>query len=239
MANKYFLLRLLPCLLLAACGNPASEGHPPASSDSAAPASPASAPPAGKKDDRAATAEVPTATAPASAAIPAKPGLPVDASQLPPVASVPSIVCTKQQEGWSPECMAGEYQIAVYMEGCGADGFYGEVHSDAGPAVTLRTGFAEFPAQPVAKLPQNQFVCVAADARKRIGERLWYYVVAIPVETVKACKGKELCGDPGQPQVEWVQSAPRGKCRFENGRYADCAAGWVSANEFAEYSNGL
>ena len=239
MANKYFFLRMLPCLLLAACGSPASDGHPPASPKETAPAAPVSTAPVGTTGGHATTADAPAATASAAMAIPAKPGLPVDASQFPPVASVPGVACTKQQEDWSPECVAGEYQIAVYMNGCGADGFYGEVHSDASPSVTLRSGFAEFPAQPVAKLQQNQFVCVAADARKRVGERLWYYVVAIPVETVKACKGKEICGDPGQPSVDWTQSVPQGKCRFEHDRYVDCAAGWVSANEFAEYSNGL
>lgn len=235
MASKHLFLRLLPCLLLAACGGPASDGHSAASLGGTTPARPASTAPAGKPADRSATGDV----AAAPHAMTVKPGLPVDASRLPPVAAVPGIACTKQHEDWSPECVAGEYQIAIYMEGCGAEGFYGEVHADAAPSVTLRSGFAEFPAQPVAKLRENQFVCVAADARKRIGERLWYYVVAIPVESVKACKGKEICGDPGQPEVEWIQPAPQGKCRLEHDRYVDCAAGWVSANEFAEYSNGL
>lgn len=234
MANVKTFLRLLPCLLLTACGSPTPDGQLPVPSGEAAPTRAAPAASIGKTDDHAGS---PAAPSPAATTA-ARPSIPVDASSLPSVANVPGISCTKQREGWAPECVAGEYEIAVYTDGCSGDGFYGEVHSDES-LVTLRTGFAEFPAKPVAKLRQNQFVCVSADVRKHVGERLWYYVMAIPAETVKACKGKDLCGDPGQPNVEWVQPSPQGTCRLEHGQYVDCAAGWVSADEFAEYSNGL
>lgn len=156
------------------------------------------------------------------------------------VAQLPGIACVQKKKDWSPECTAGEYRVSVYTDGCSGDGFYGRVYSDDEKGVTLQTAFAPFPTTPVAKLREAQFVCIAADARKpAVDEALWYYVTAIPAESVKACAGKAICGKPGSPTVEWAGTAPSGACRLEHGQYVDCAAGWVSATQLEEFSNGL
>lgn len=156
------------------------------------------------------------------------------------VAQLPGIACVQKKKDWSPECTAGEYRISVYTDGCSGDGFYGRVYSDEEKGVTLQTAFAPLPTTPVAKLREAQFVCVSADARKpAVDEALWYYVTAIPAESVKACTGKTICGKPGKPSVEWTTAAPSGACRLERGQYVDCAAGWVSATQLEEFSNGL
>jgi len=233
MASIKSFLRLLPCLLLVACSSPASDGHLPVPSGEAAPAKAATAAVAGKTEDRAAAPAAATSTAAA------KPGLPVDPSQLRPVAALPGVACTQQRKDWTPECVAGEYEIAVYPDGCSADGFYGLVHADGDTAVTLQSSFAPFPASPVAKLREAQFVCIAADARKHAGERLWLYVTAIPPESIPACKDREICGARGMPPVDWSGTAPKGQCRLDHGHFVDCAAGWVSASAVEEFSNGL
>jgi len=233
MASIKPLLRLLPCLLLVACGNPAPDGQLAVPSGATAPGKAATAAVAGKADNPVAAPAVATTTAAA------KPGLPVDSSQLRPVTAIPGVACTQQRKDWAPECVAGEYRIAVYPDGCGADGFYGLVHADGDAAVLLQTSFAPFPASPVAKLREGQFVCIAADARKQVGERLWLYVTAIPPESIPACKDREICGARGLPAVDWSGTAPTGQCRLEHGRFVDCAAGWVSVSAVEEFSNGL
>lgn len=228
MIRSLNILRLLPCLLLAACGNPASEGQLPVPSGEAAPTRAASVakPPAPSSSGASADAAVPK-------------DQPMEGPLPPPVANLPGVTCTQKKKDWAPECTAGDFQIVVNMDGCSADGIYGQIQANDQPSATLSTAFAPFPSSAVARLHDMQFVCVAANARKSTGEPLWHYVMAIPAESVPACKHSELCGDPGAPKVEWVKPAPPGSCRLEHGKYVDCAAGWVSASEYAEFSMGL
>lgn len=241
MVRIRHLLRLLPCLLLTACSSPASNDKLPAPSGKAKPAQTASTSAADS-----APPNIGIAAPAASSMVNADPvmasstGFAMHAALPLSVADLPGIACTQKRKDWSPECTAGEYQISVYTQGCSGEGFYGRVYSDDEKGVTLRSAFEPFPAKPVAKLREAQFVCLAADARKaKVDEAVWYYVTAIPAESVKACKGKEICGNPGTPQVEWAGPAPQGKCRLEQGQYVDCAAGWVSASQLEEFSNGL
>ncbi|GAA0693773.1 hypothetical protein ISN75_03220 [Dyella marensis] len=227
-------LRLLPCLLLAACSHSASEGQLPVPSGEAA-----ATPPATAVSARPALhAPAPAGTAPAADA-----SVPKDMSMegpLPlPVANLPGIACTQKKKDWAPECTAGEYQIVVNTEGCGTDGIYGQIQANDQPSAVLATAFPPFPSTPVARLHDMQFVCVMANAHKQAGQPEWHYVVAIPAESVAACKHSELCGEPGAPKVEWIKPAPQGACRLEHGQYVDCAAGWVSASQYAEFSMGL
>lgn len=235
MVRIRHIIRLLPGLTLAACSGGQSGGQLPLPSGDATPgkvASAATVPSASTAHDG------PLAT-PSAAQAPTTATLPVDASQLPPVASVPGVTCTQKRQDWTPECVAGDYEISVYADGCSADGFYGLVHTDGDAMVTLQTGFPPFPTTPVAKVREAQFVCVSAHARKRVGERLWLYVTAIPPEAVPACKDREICGKHGTPQVTWAGTAPKGACRLEHDRFVDCAAGWVSTSAVEEFSNGL
>lgn len=231
MIRSLNILRLLPCLLLAACGNPASEGQLPVPSGEAAPARAASATTVAKLPAPASSGISADAAAPKD--------MPMEGPLPPPVANLPGVTCTQKKKDWAPECKAGEYEIVVNMDGCSADGIYGQIQANDKPSATLSTAFAPFPSAPVAGLHDMQFVCVAANARKSAGQPLWHYVMAIPAESVPACKHSELCGEPGAPKVEWAKAAPQGSCRLEHGKYVDCAAGWVSAAEYAEFSMGL
>ena len=157
------LLRLLPCLLLAACGRPAAEGELPVpSGEAASTASASSATPA------------PHAAAPASstaatdAAVPKD--MPMEGPLPPPVANLPGVACTQKKKDWVPACKVGEYEIAVNMEACSADGIYGQIQTGDQPSAALATAFPPFPSTPVARLHDMQFVCVAANARKQAGE---------------------------------------------------------------------
>ncbi|MGO4701104.1 hypothetical protein [Dyella sp. 2RAB6] len=227
------ILSLLPCLLLAACGNPASEGQLPVPSGEAAPTRAASA-----AATQAPHASVPaTSATTADAAVPKD--MPMDGPLPPPVANLPGVACTQKKKDWAPECTAGEYQIVVNTEGCSADGIYGQIQANDQPSAVLSTAFPPFPSAQVARLHDLQLVCVMANAHKQAGQPQWHYVVAIPAESVATCKHSELCGDAGAPKVEWIKPAPQGKCRLEHGQYVDCAAGWVSASEYAEFSMGL
>lgn len=238
MASIKYFLCLLPCLLLAACNGSTSDSRTPAMSGKAAPARTASAVPASNPMNATAPTTAPANTSPSKQEAPSQ-GATVEGSLPAPVATLPGVTCTQQRKDWTPECSAGEYRIVVNMEGCSGDGLYGQILTGDKPSASLGTGFPPFPTGPVAKLHDMQFVCIAATARKQVGEPLWYYVMAIPAESVAACKHSKLCGDPGIPKVEWVKAPPQGACRFEHGRYADCAAGWVSASDFAEFSMGL
>lgn len=238
MTRSQAILRLLPCLLLAACGNPAPDGQLPVPSGEAAAARAASAAPAATAPDApTSSATHANANADADASVPKD--MPMEGPLPPPVANLPGVTCTQKKKDWAPECKVGEYEILVNMEACSVNGIYGQIQAGDQPSAVLETAFPPFPSAPVAKLHDMQFVCVAANARKKVGEPLWHYVMAIPAESVPACGHSQMCGEPGVPKVEWVKPAPRGTCRLEHGQYVDCAAGWVSASEYAEFSMGL
>lgn len=235
MASFRSVIRLLPFLCLAACGNTASESQPSVPSG-AVPTAPVSTTSIGK----ASAVPVTRAAAEMKMEDPSvPPDMPMEGPLPPPVAGLPGVACTQKKKDWAPECTAGEYRITVNMEGCSSDGIYGQILTGDQPSAQLATAFPPFPSSPVAKLHDMQFVCVAADARKKLGGPLWHYVIAIPAESVPACKHSNLCGDPGVPKVEWIEAAPHGTCRLEGSQYVDCAAGWVSASEYAEFSMGL
>ncbi|MEJ1168134.1 hypothetical protein [Variovorax sp. CCNWLW235] len=159
------------------------------------------------------------------------------------VANLPNASCKQSKRGWNQECTFNDWRIDIDAGGCSAKkGSYGKVYIDDEAAVMLRRSLP--PSQPdvEAKLKDGQFVCVTASARGSTGsEPEWYYVMAIPVRSVKACAAKSFCAKPGDLPIEWMRSTSGQRCRVNaRGRYAgDCAAGWVKAKEFGEFSMGL
>jgi hypothetical protein len=163
---------------------------------------------------------------------------PASAGSLPPVAAMADAKCVRNSDQFS-SCTAGGYQIEITPQGCSADGFYGAVSSDTAPSVDLMDGLSE-EQQVVARLPAGQFVCTMASASKPGEEASWHYVMAIPAESVPACKGKTVCTQNQGGQIEWIKPASGTPCRWTSSGYAgDCAAGWVRSEEFGEFSMGL
>lgn len=138
-------------------------------------------------------------------------------------------------------CKLKDLTINTYPDGCSTDGFYGVVQAPNGGKAALHESLPASDANVVARFMEGQFVCVSADARGlHDAEPSWYYITAIPVATLKACKGNPDC-KPGDLPVEWVKAHGGEPCRpGPDKRYiGDCAAGWVKASEFGEYSMGI
>lgn len=154
------------------------------------------------------------------------------------VARLPGVSCAKQKKNWNYQCVYGDFQIATYSDGCSAHGFYGMVYATDTPAVVMQDGFPQ--GGVVAKLQEQQLVCASAEARiKGNNDVVWYYLTAIPRDSVRACKGKPACG-PGDLHIEWARPVQGATCHWDaDGHYAACASGWVKAENFSEFSNGL
>jgi hypothetical protein len=154
------------------------------------------------------------------------------------VAGLPGVSCTRQKKDWNYQCVYGNFEIATYPMGCGAHGFYGMVYATDTPAVTMQDEFPQ--GRVVAKLQEQQLVCTSAVAHvKGNNDAVWYYLTAIPRDSVKACKGKSECG-PGNLQIEWTKPVQGATCHLgADGYYVACASGWVKAENFSEFSNGL
>lgn len=191
--------------------------------------------------------EIPAAqaAAPASAAAAAPAAAPpsVAATALPAaVAGLKGATCEPNPSGGVQTCRAGDYRISVYPKPCAAsDGLYGNIRSESGAAVTLYDAFAPQAGQPVAKVQNRQFVCEQARAGRDDDNDEWFYVVAVPVGDVPACKGGDTCNDPGNLKTEWIKPASGRPCAADSaGVFAgDCAAGWVAAKDYQDYPMGL
>ena len=162
-----------------------------------------------------------------------------ESTQLPAsVAGLPGISCAKQGKNWNYQCVYGNFQIATYPDGCSAHGFYGVVDAGDKPTVAMVASFPQ--GNVVAKLHEQQLVCTSAVAHvKGNSDAVWYYLTAIPRDSVKACKGKSACG-PDNLQIEWIEPVQGATCHLAaDGYYTACASGWVKAENFTEFSNGL
>lgn len=157
-----------------------------------------------------------------------------------PVRGLDGVTCTQKQKGWNAQCVAGDYQIATHADGCGEEGTYGAVYAKNGASATLYEGLPAARGASVARLKDKQFACVTADARKKYGDVEWYFVTAIPVGSVKACAGKATCQDGRDQPIEWIKPATGEACHRTAAGYAgDCPSGWISAEDFGEFSMGL
>lgn len=178
--------------------------------------------------------------APMGAAGPVRPAAQDQVKDLPDsVSRLQGALCTRQKRGWDLQCTYGDFEIATYPAGCGAHGFYGMVYATDSQTIVVQDGFPN--GRVVAKLHDEQLVCTTAEARiSGHNDVVWYYLKAIPRDSVKACNGKVACG-PGNLPVDWTTPVQGAPChRSADGSYTGtCATGWVKAENFSEFSNGL
>ncbi|MEA9864540.1 hypothetical protein QT902_013455 [Xanthomonas campestris] len=91
-----------------------------------------------------------------------------------------------------------------------------------------------------ARLAQGQLVCI--QALGRAGQNpLYYYVIAIPADSVVGCKNNPACRTYGDRPIQRSKSATGGNCHAAApGQYVgDCAQGWVGADALDVFSNGI
>lgn len=91
-----------------------------------------------------------------------------------------------------------------------------------------------------ARLAQGQLVCIQAIGRA--GQNpLYYYVIAIPADSVAGCKNNPACRTYGDRPIQRSKSATGGNCHAAApGQYVgDCAQGWVGADALDVFSNGI
>ncbi|WDJ06610.1 hypothetical protein [Xanthomonas campestris] len=91
-----------------------------------------------------------------------------------------------------------------------------------------------------ARLAQGQLVCIQAIGRA--GQKpLYYYVIAIPADSVAGCKNNSVCRTYGDRPIQRSKSATGGSCHAAApGQYVgDCAQGWVGADALDVFSNGI
>lgn len=135
---------------------------------------------------------------------------------------------------------AGDYYDVELTADCGAQGFFAGVADAKGtPALTVVPTTGSH-ATPRATLSQGQLVCVQGIARA--GQNpMYYYVVAIPADSVAKCKGNALCKQYGDRPIQWASPANGDACHATaQGRYAgNCAQGWVSASALDVFSDGM
>ncbi|HEY9130140.1 MAG TPA: hypothetical protein VIM98_00170 [Dyella sp.] len=175
-----------------------------------------------------------------AASVHARPeGQPLPAS----VAKLAGVQCDHKSEGWSYECTYQGYVISADDRACdGADdAMYGDLGLSGNKShIALLDKFPQG-GSTVAEAADRQFICVSAKAKRASPYDVWYYVVAIPVASVKACKNNSNCGAPGDLPVKLTKQGTGQPCHLTaQKRYAgDCAAGWVNAAEVDLYSMGL
>ncbi|UPG91580.1 hypothetical protein L2Y96_07360 [Luteibacter aegosomaticola] len=126
--------------------------------------------------------------------------------------------------------------VETFVTTCTGDMYFGQVSDSAG--ATLDSEYDKTAGKPRVKLAEGQFLCLAATVGKT-SDPSRFYVVAMPTERVKDCKGNDLC--QSKP-VQWVGGAPKEACTWKGnaGEFTGaCPAGWVDADKVEQFSMGL
>lgn len=135
---------------------------------------------------------------------------------------------------------AGDYYDVELTADCGEHGFFAGVADTKGAPALNAVPTTGSHATPRATLSQGQLVCVQGIARA--GQNpMYYYVVAVPAESVAKCKGNALCKQYGDRPIKWTSPANGAACHAAApGHYAgNCAQGWVSASALDVFSDGM
>ncbi|WP_082028797.1 hypothetical protein [Xanthomonas sacchari] len=135
---------------------------------------------------------------------------------------------------------AGDYYDVELTADCGAQGLFAGVADAKGAPALNAVPTTGSHATPRAILSQGQLVCVQGIARA--GQHpMYYYVVAIPADSVAKCKGNALCKQYGDRPIQWTSPANGDACHVAApGRHAgNCAQGWVSASALEVFSDGM
>ncbi len=197
---------------------------------------------AGESSNSAASS--PATTAPAAAST-ARPGTaPVSADNgLAALIRASRVTCSNGSAGTG--CTAGDVDSGDFYDvelspDCGDQGFFAGVAEAKGVETLDAVPSSGSKATATAKLSKGQLVCVQGIGRT--GQNpLFYYVVAIPANTVGKCKDNALCDTYGDRPINNRVATGGEACHAAApGHYAgNCAQGWVSADVLDVFSNGM
>lgn len=198
----------------------------------------------------------PAAVSPAAVAAPAAAPVPVSAATAVPVSTpavardglaalirASAVTCSNASAGTG--CTAGDadsgdfYDVELSPD-CGDQGFFAGVAEAKGVETLDAVPGSGSKASATAKLSKGQLVCVQGIGRT--GQNpLFYYVVAIPANTVGKCKGNALCDTYGDRPISGMKGTRGEACHVAApGHYAgSCAQGWVSADTLEVFSSGM
>ncbi|MCC4617721.1 hypothetical protein LL972_17235 [Xanthomonas campestris pv. asclepiadis] len=135
---------------------------------------------------------------------------------------------------------AGDFYDVELSPACGDAGFFAGVTQANGVDVLDAVPTTGSNAIARARLAQGQLVCIQAIGRA--GQNpLYYYVIAIPADSVAGCKNNPACGTYGDRPIQRSKSATGESCHAAApGQYVgDCAQGWVGADALDVFSNGI
>ncbi|APP76316.1 hypothetical protein [Xanthomonas vesicatoria] len=135
---------------------------------------------------------------------------------------------------------SGDFYDVELSPDCGDEGFFAGVAQAKGVDVLNVVPTTGSRATTNASLAQGQLVCIQAIGRA--GQNpLYYYVAAIPADTIAKCKNNALCKTYGDRPIKQMKPASGESCHAAApGQYVgNCAQGWVSADALDVFSNGL
>ncbi|NIK08574.1 hypothetical protein FHY11_002084 [Xanthomonas arboricola] len=135
---------------------------------------------------------------------------------------------------------AGDFYDVELSPACGNTGFFAGVAQANGVDVLDAVPTTGSNAIARARLAQGQVVCIQAIGRA--GQTpLYYYVIAIPADTVAQCKNNPACGTYGDRPIQRSSTAAGDSCHAAApGQYVgECAQGWVGADALDVFSNGI
>ncbi|MCC4585838.1 hypothetical protein LL962_01685 [Xanthomonas sp. NCPPB 1067] len=184
--------------------------------------------------------------APTASTAPSAPSAPASASLNDTIAALiqaSGVKCTDAKT--AKGCTAGNVDSGDFYDvelspDCGVDGFFAGVAQAKGVDALSTVPTTGSSATANASLAQGQLVCVQAIGRA--GQNpLYYYVVAIPADSVAKCKNNVLCKTYGDRPIKRMTPARGDACHAAApGRYVgSCAQGWVSAEALDVFSDGL
>ncbi|GAE49554.1 hypothetical protein XPU_1086 [Xanthomonas arboricola pv. pruni str. MAFF 311562] len=135
---------------------------------------------------------------------------------------------------------AGDFYDVELSPACGDAGLFAGVAQANGVDALDAVPTTGSRAVARARLAQGQLVCIQAIGRA--GQNpLYYYVIAIPADSVAGCKNNPACGTYGDRPIQRLKSATGESCHAAApGQYVgDCAQGWVGADALDVFSNGI
>ncbi|WP_181105661.1 hypothetical protein [Xanthomonas arboricola] len=183
-----------------------------------------------------------TASASASAHAPASAGASVN-DRLATLLQASGVQCA--DANMAKDCTAGNVDAGDFYDvelspACGDAGLFAGVAQANGVNALDAVPTTGSRAVTRARLAQGQLVCIQAIGRA--GQNpLYYYVIAIPADSVAGCKNNPTCGTYGDRPIQRLKSATGESCHAAApGQYVgDCTQGWVGADALDVFSNGI
>ncbi len=172
-----------------------------------------------------------------------KPAAPAANDKLGALIQATGVTCTdiKTAKGCTAGNLdSGDFYDVELSPDCGDEGFFAGVAQAKGVDLLDVVPATGSKATTTTNLAKGQLVCVQAIGRA--GQNpLYYYVAAIPADTIAKCKNNVLCKTYGDRPIKQIKPSSGESCHAEApGQYVgNCAQGWVSADALDVFSNGL